>query len=155
MLLTEFKYQFGILEDRTSLVRYQYCNMNVYLNVDILFLMTLTLVCSIQSFWARKLPANFNETYYIFLGMFTSVILTALYFPLNASFTKGGQKIFVNSCIIFSINMSLMIITYGYKIVIILFQKDKNTKEVFQKIMLECIQKEVNQSTGKPTMNTG
>ena len=90
MLLTEFKYQFGILEDRTSLVRYQYCNMNVYLNVDILFLMTLTLVCSIQSFWARKLPANFNETYYIFLGMFTSVILTALYFPLNASFTKGG-----------------------------------------------------------------
>lgn len=155
MLLTEFKYQFGILEDRTSLVRYQYCNMNVYLNVDILFLMTLTLVCSIQSFWARKLPANFNETYYIFLGMFTSVILTALYFPLNASFTKDGRKIFVNSCIIFSINMSLMIITYGYKIVIILFQKDKNTKEVFQKIMMECIQKEVNQRTGKPTMNTG
>lgn len=155
MLLTEFKYQFDILEDRTSLVRYQYCNMNVYLNVDILFLMTLTLVCSIQSFWARKLPANFNETYYIFLGMFTSVILTALYFPLNASFSKDGQKIFVNSCIIFSINMSLMIITYGYKIVIILFQKDKNTKEVFQKIMLECIQKEVNERTGKPTMNTG
>ena len=154
MLLTEFKYQFGILEDTASLVRYQYCNMNVYLNVDILFLMLLTLGCSIQSFWARKLPANFNETYYIFLGMFASVILTALYFPLNASFSKDGQKIFVNSCIIFSINMALMIITYGYKIVIILFQKDKNTKEVFQKIMLECIQKEVNKHTGKSTVNT-
>ena len=155
VLLTQFRFEYGIYEVRFSLTRYQYCSMNIYMNADILLLTILSLICSFQSFLARKLPANFNETYYIFLGMFTSALLFGVSFPLDATFNKDGRKIFVNSCMIYSINMALVSITYGYKIVIILFQKHKNTKEVFQKIMLECIQDDVRKRTNKPNTKNG
>ena len=129
--------------------------MDLYMNADIILLAILSLICSFQPFVARKLPANFNETYYIFLGMFTSALLFGVSFPLDATFNKDGRKIFVNSCMIYSINMALVSITYGYKIVIILFQKHENTKEVFQKIMLECIQEDVRKHSNKPNTKNG
>ena len=79
--------------------------------------------------------------------MFTTTILLLLSIPLSASFKRDGQKIFVNSVMIYSANIALISIAYGYKIHIILFQKHLNTKEAFQKIMLESIQKTVKKQT--------
>ena len=149
ILLTEMKSVHGILEIEVKLIRYKFCDTTFYVNIDILLVTTLSFICSIQSFLARRLPANFNETYYIFLGMFASVLLLVISFPLDVTFNKDGRKIFVNSCLIYFINIMLVSITYGYKIFIILFQKHKNTNEVFQKILLKCMQEHVRKRTEK------
>ena len=114
--------------------------MESYFYIDVASVIILSVVCSVQAFMARKLPANYNETYYIFLGMFTTTNLLTLSIPLDASFNKDGQKMFVNSLVIYSANMALISIAYGYKIHIMLFQKHRNTKEAFQKIMQKAMQ---------------
>lgn len=62
-------------------------------------------------------------------------------------FDFDGQKIFVNSIVIYFANIALMSIAYGYKIHIMLFQKHRNTKEAFQKSMREAMQKCLNETT--------
>ena len=124
------KYEHGIYQENDSLTKYYYCNMTSYFYADTSSLIILSIICSVQLFLARKLPANFNETYYIFLGMFTTTILLVLSIPQNGSFDHDGQKIFVNSILIYCSNMALISIAYGYKIHILVFQKDRKRRKL-------------------------
>ena len=135
------KYEYGLYQAKDPLLRYNYCNMASYFYIDTSLVIILSMICSVQAFLARKLPSNFNETYYIFLGMFTTTILLVLSIPLNGSFDYNGQKIFINSLVIYFANIALISIVYGYKIHIILFQKYRNTREAFQRSMREAMQK--------------
>ena len=137
------KYEYGIYQAKDPILKYNYCNMVSYFYTDTSLVITLSMICSVQAFLARKLPSNFNETYYIFLGMFTTTILLVFSIPLNGSFSHDGQKIFVNSFVIYCANLALISIAYGYKIHIMLFQKHRNTKETFQRRMREAIQKNI------------
>ena len=139
-LTTYKKFEYGLFEQTDSLIKYNYCDMETYFYTDVTFVIILSVVCSAQAFMARKLPANYNETYYIFLAMFTTTNLLILAIPLGVSFNTVGQKIFVNSLVNYSANMALISIAYGYKIHIMLFQKHLNTKEAFQKIMQKAMQ---------------
>ena len=115
--------------------------MAFYFYFDTSFVIILSIICSVQAFLVQKLPSKFNETYYIFLGMFITAILLVLSIPLNGSFYHNGQKIFAKSIVIYCANMALISITYGYKIHIMLFQKHRNTKKTFQRSMGEAKQK--------------
>ena len=110
------KYDYGIYQAKDPLLRYNYCNMASYFYIDTSFVIILSIISSVQAFLARKLPSNFNETYYIFLGMFTTTILLVLSIPLNGSFNHDGQKIFINSLVIYFANIALISTAYGYKI---------------------------------------
>ena len=114
--------------------------METYFYIDIAFVIIVSVVCSVQALMTGKLPANYNEAYYIFFGMFATTKLLMLSIPLDASFNTDGQKMFVNSLVMYSANMALLSIAYGYKIHIMLFQKHRNTQEAFQKIMQKAIQ---------------
>ena len=135
------KYEYGIYQAKDPILKYNYCNLATYFYIDTSFVITLSMICSVQAFLARKLPSNFNETYYIFLGMFTTTVLLVFSIPLNGSFRHDGQKTFVNSFVIYCANMALISIAYGYKIHIMLFQKHRNTKEAFQRSMRQAMQK--------------
>ena len=67
--------------------------MDLCMNADIILLAILSLICSFQPFLVRKLPANFNEMYYIFLGMFTSALLFGVSFPLDAATKMVGKSL--------------------------------------------------------------
>lgn len=134
---------YGILNGKESLIKYKYCNTASYFYVDVSLVIILSVICSIKAFLARKLPANYNETCYIFLAMFTSTIFLLLSVPLDASYRGDGQNIFVNSCMVFATNMSLISIAYGYKVHIVLFQRHKNTKEAFQATRFTNIQRKL------------
>lgn len=71
--------------------------------------------------------------------MFATTNLLMLSIPLDASFNTDGGKVFVNSFVMYSANMALILIACGYKIHIMLFQKHQNTKEAFQKIMQKAM----------------
>ena len=75
--------------------------------------------------------------------MFTTTILLVVSIPLNGSFYHDGQKIFVNTIMIYFTNLALMSIAYGYKIHIMLFQKHRNTKEAFQRNKDQAMQRYV------------
>ena len=66
-----------------------------------LLLLYFPVTCSVQAFMVRKLPVNYNETYDIFLGMFTAKNLLMLSIPLEASFNTNDQKICKSTCDVF------------------------------------------------------
>ena len=103
----------------------------------------------VAAFVARKLPNNFNETSYIFLGMFTTIVLLLLIIPLDASWISDARVVFADSLIIFFINFITLTRTYGYKIYILLFCKDKNRKGLFQRQTFEMIERNVAKNFGK------
>ena len=118
---------------------YKLCNMEDYLFIGIFATILLSIICSIKAFQSRKIPANFTETKHcIFLGIIATTIILLVLIPLEVSFRKVGQ-FFVQSCLIFCMDNTLLSITYGYKARIILSQKRKNTKEAFQKFTLKTI----------------
>ena len=143
--------EYGLRQAENTMEKHIYCKMEAYFYLDLTLVLALSVVCSIQSFLARKLPTNYNETYYIFLAMFTTTVLLLLSIPLHASYSKNGQQVFVNSCMIYTANISLITIAYGYKIYIMLFQRHLNTKEAFKKSMLEAIKKKVEKQTSRPS----
>ena len=95
---------------------------------------------------ARKL----QETNYIFLAMFTNTNLLLLSIPLDANFNVEGRKLFVNSSLMYAANLTLRSVAYGYKINIILFQKERNTKEAFQRNMQEAMKQYLEKLRNKP-----
>ena len=135
----EFKIKYTVSSTENSLYEYKFCNMEDYLFIGIATIVLLSIFCSIKAFQARRIPANFNETYCIFLGMFATTIILLVLIPLEASFRKVGRTVFVQSCVVFCINNILLSITYGHKARVILFQKRKNTKKAFQQSTLKTI----------------
>ena len=148
-LFMEYKFKYGIMYTENIYLRYRYCSMDELLYAENGSLILLALICSTQSFMARALPANFNETFYIFLGMFTTTIFLLLSLPLDATFNKDGQRIFVNSCVFYFINIALVSFTYGYKVHIIFFNKGRNTSKAIQENTLQAIQNQVRKSAEK------
>ena len=100
---------------------YKFCNIEDCLFIGITSTVLLSIFCSIKAFQARRIPANFNGTYCIFLGTFATTITLLVLIPLEASFRKVGQTVFVQSYVIFCMNNTLLAISYGYKACIILF----------------------------------
>lgn len=141
--LTESKIVHSIVEIKEFMMKYKMCDTGTYFYIERTSLIILSVFCSVQAFQARHLPANFHETYYIFLGMFTTLVILLLSIPLRANFRMDEQNIFVQSCTMFCINMVLITINYGYKIFIILFQKHRNRRETFQKEILESIKRDI------------
>ena len=144
MLHEYFHLSLKIKEVKEDFLREIYCDLSTNFYVDLALIITLTLVCSIQAFWARSLPANYNEMKYIFLGMFTSSVLLCLSIPLHISYSTTGNQVLVQSVVFYVISIALLTIMYGYKISIILFQKEKNTLKAFRERTANHMMKDIN-----------
>ena len=140
ILFEEFNVSYGILKGKNGLVRYKYCNVSFQFYIDILSVISMSLICSIQAFRSRHLPANYNEAKYVTVAMFTSTIFLILSIPLDASLRSKGISILVDSYVVYCTNVAVLSITYGYKIFIILFQKEKNISKYFQEKTFQSFQ---------------
>lgn len=140
ILFEEFNVIYGILKGKNGLVRYKYCNVSFQFYIDILSVISMSVICSIQAFRSRHLPANYNEAKYVTVAMFTSTIFLILSIPLDASLRSKGISILVDSYVIYCTNVAVLSITYGYKIFIILFQKEKNISKYFHEKTFQSFQ---------------
>ena len=140
ILFEEFNVTYGILKGKNGLVRYKYCNVSFQFYIDILSVISMSVICSIQAFRSRHLPANYNEAKYVTVAMFTSTIFLILSIPLDVSLRSKGISILVDSYVIYCTNVAVLSITYGYKIFIILFQKEKNISKYFHEKTFQSFQ---------------
>ena len=106
--------------------------MTSFFYIAVITVIFVSVICSIKAFSGRRLPSNYNEMKFIFLGTFTLTIQMLLSLVLHANFQNEGIVIFVESLMIFFASFSVLTITYGYKVYIILFRKNKNTFAAFK-----------------------
>ena len=106
--------------------------MTSFFYIDVITIIFVSVICSIKAFSGRGLPSNYNEMTFVFLGSFTLTIQMLLSLILHANFQNEGIVIFVESLMIFFASFSVLTITYGYKVYIVLFRQNKNTTAAFK-----------------------
>ena len=139
-IMTQCSFQFGVYEITSAVWRLKYCKMSFFLA-----LICLSIICSIKAFHGRHLASNYNEMKYIFLSMFTLSIQLALSIILHANFQHEGIAILIDSVLLHFASLSVLSITYGYKINIVLFQRHKNSTDVFRAKLFDRIYDDLSQ----------
>ena len=130
--LVNTTFKFGVFEKKTEHLRLKYCRMTSFFYIDSATIILVSAACSIKAFSGRRLPSTYNEMKFIFLATFTLAIQMPLSLILHANFQNVGIVIFVDSLMVFFSSLSVLTITYGYKVYIILFCKAKNTTATFK-----------------------
>ena len=120
-------FKFGILEKKTEHLRLKCYRMTSFFYFDSIAIMLVSVTCSIKAFSGRRLPSSYNEMKFIFLATFTLAVQMSLSLILYANFQNELIVIFVDLLMVFFASLSVLTITYGYKVYIILFRKNKNT----------------------------
>lgn len=108
------------------------CNTDLHLDVQLTYILLLSVFCVIQGFRARKLPKYFNDTKYIGFSMFITVILLLLKVPVYYSYTESMYKTFLNMLVISLINLSQLVVMHAHKIYSILNSFNRKSKEFVQ-----------------------
>ena len=115
-ILTQCSFQYGIYEITAAAMRLKYCKMSSFFYIDSIAIIFLSIICSIKAFHGRHIPSNYNDMKYIFLSMFKLPIQLALSLILHANFQRKGIVILIDSILLQFAGLSLLSITYGYKI---------------------------------------
>lgn len=124
-----------LLRDEAHKNYIYYCGVDedILLYAIIGYIFFLSLVSGFMAFKARSLPENFNEAQFIWFGMFVTCLCWLLFIPLYLSLDRT-KKAIVLLCITMVCNFCLLLLLYGYKIKIILFNPKLNTQAHFRKM---------------------
>ena len=122
---------FTIEIDNVQIIEYISCNTYTFDRIGLLFVNLLLSLCMIQSYRARKLPANFNETKYIAV----SVLCTKVF--LMSYLMAGDMGSLSETLLMGFANISMILIMYGYKLVIIVFYPNLNNATVLRRQLME------------------
>ncbi|XP_066912451.1 metabotropic glutamate receptor 3-like [Clytia hemisphaerica] len=110
---------------------------NIVLYCIVGFIIFLSLASGFMAFRARRLPSNFKEAQYIWLAMFISCLAWITMFPLYITQTQS-----VKPLVLIGVNgastVCMLLVLYGYKIHIILFQPHLNSTEHFSKLAINA-----------------
>ena len=119
------------------------CNSDIHLQLQLAFIFGLSFVCGVQAFRARKLPETFKETKYITFAMFTTDVLISTMFPLYYSQTNEYWRTVISLIILLVLNLVHFIIMFAYKVWILFFHPEQNTRQSFREIMMRKKEKSV------------
>ena len=124
--------------DQTSTKEW-YCSNSIMIYIQLFIAAVLSLCNGLQGFRARKLPSRFQETNHVIYSSFISSVVfvaaTASYFSQRSMINRSFIILFVS--VVY--NMTHFLLLYGYKLFIVLFRPQLNTKESVNKKRLERI----------------
>ena len=143
LLLMEVYYHgniFKIERDHLEIVEYSSCSTYPFDRASFLVIDLLFTLCMVQSYRARKLPANFKETKYIAVSvLFTEVFLLAY-------LVAGDNGPLSETLLMGSANVAMVSIMYGYKVVLVLFCPKLNNAGVLKRQLIELSHKNVDRT---------
>ena len=126
----------------TKMVRERYCNSNDHIVILFVYFNVLLIMNATQAFRARRLPENLKETRVIGLSSILMIclmgIMTWLYF-CETNYYKKRLLIFFTIC---SSNLINFFLLYGYKVYIMIFLPEINTKQHFNICVTRRISKD-------------
>ena len=87
-----------------------YCSLPLIgLLPPLAFNILLVLLCAIFGFLTRKLPENFNESWYIFVSVSTTMFLWLVFLPTYfTAFYASHQVVLLASCLLINASVTLI-----------------------------------------------
>ena len=143
-----------LINEKSDFTRHFICRRNIHFDSQFIFLLILSLFCAIQGFRSRNLPSLYNETTKIAYSMYTIIVIIMTRFPIIYSLSEEYQNI-TNAMIITLINSCLMLITFSSNTYDIIFHPEVNTKEYFQKMMMQHAKEKTDMEMKRTQINDG
>lgn len=140
----QLKPSIEIILNASELTRKTKCQNMSYFRAHYIYILVLTLLCSIQAFRARNLPKYFTETAEIAYSMYIALLIIIIRFPIVAS-NQIVDKNLANAVFILVTNNLLMFLRFTKPVFIVLFQPAKNTKEHVRNAIMERVRKDTEQ----------
>ena len=112
------------------------CSYDIYVYAQVVYTLVLSLLCMIQAFRGRRLPHNYNETTFITYAMFSTGIINILMMGVYWSCTNPGVKQHIIGFTIWIDNCVLICTLHGFRIWVILFRPNKNSRAYFTATVL-------------------
>ena len=128
-----------IKTDIGEYIVYKECTSDIHYLAQVAYIILLQLVTGVQAFRGRKLPAKFNEAKYIAFAMFSSTLIMIIALPLLDSRPDLRESQLILSVVTVLANLVILIILYGYKIILIFLKPDQNTVEVFNRERMQSV----------------
>ena len=132
-----------ITQNKETFERTLSCDLGYQLIIQLCYIGTMLIVFVLQAYRGRKIPDSMKETGFILTSCFTVLgtfvfLFLSFYSQNNGNHERSIVVIFLNlSC------FSLFISMYGSKVFIMLFRKELNTREAFQKYVMERIKRNI------------
>ena len=139
--------------DKNNMSRSISCNTDFQLHIQLIYSVSICIMCALRSFRARTLPSCFSETRFISYSTFTFSLVILCTFPVYYTRQDVALRTAVNCITISCASLLMLLVTYGYKMFIIYLRPDKNTSSAFntrlQKHALQEIDKNLKKREGK------
>lgn len=88
------------------------CDTEEEFVIQLLFAFLLILMSLLQAFRPRSLPENFNETKFIMVAMFMSVILVTIFLPIRLNVVRQREKLYLDIFMMTLINATRLTVMY-------------------------------------------
>ena len=112
---------------------YNVCyNSSTIFVANVVYVLVLEIVSGIQCFRGRNIPGQYNEAKYISYATYLSTVALCLSLILRHGIKSLKTSNLLQILLLILSNLSVLLSLYGYKVIIILFQPEKNTKKFFQ-----------------------
>ena len=113
-----------------TLIKEENCSNNLSIFIQLLMATLLSICNGIQGFRARNLPSRFRETNHVLYSSFISVVVfvasTTAYFARSEEIIDQDFIVLMVSLVF---NGTHFILLYGYKVFVMVFMAEQNTKE--------------------------
>ena len=141
--------------DVRSMTRSISCTTDPQLIFQLGYFIAISLICALLSFRARHLPLYFNETQTIGYATFISSLTILFIYPVYHSRNKEQLKTAIISIALALANLIMISVMYGYKLFIIYFRPNENSKACFRAQMQDHNKKEVDEQLERKQNETG
>ena len=115
----------------------KYCDSNLHMSIQLTFQICLQIACFVPGYKGRNLPSVFNEAMVIVYVSFSMVCTSLVVFPIQFFQKDPNDKYLVEMVASHCISLVQLVLIYGTKVYIMLFQPHKNTKEYFRRQTME------------------
>ncbi|XP_066914937.1 metabotropic glutamate receptor 2-like [Clytia hemisphaerica] len=112
---------YQIERDDATITEYYRCHLYPYRQGLFVYIELLLMLCLIQSYRARHLPTNFNETKFITVAVSTTQVFILSYLLSDEKETR----LLTAFTLLGIANLSMVLIMHGYKVFVLLFNLSK------------------------------
>ena len=113
-----------------------YCDSSLHIHAQIIYFMALQFLALFKAFQGRKLPSILNDAITIIYATFISTIIYSVMFPIYFFQEKKVNGVKVHWLCLLLSNFMFMVIFYGNRMRIVLFNPNKNTKVYYRAMMM-------------------
>ena len=136
--------EISMVMDHEELTRFRYCDLGNHLQIQYIFITFLSIICTLQSLRARRLPEYFKSTRFIVYAMYTNLVTMVVFFTLfNIQHKNKYLQTYILVFVTNLANLFILLIVHTSRVFSILDSR-RNNQNNLRMLVQENIKKQQN-----------